>query len=107
YAALQATHDERDHELAVLRTLGARNALLRQAMLAEFALLGGVAGVLAGAAASLIGWLLAQFVFRMTWMPDPLLLLFAVLAGASGVVLGGWLGTRGLLRRPPLVSLRA
>ena len=106
YAALQATHDERDYELAVLRTLGARNALLRQAMLAEFALLGGVAGVLAGGAASLIGWLLAQFVFRMTWIPDPLLLLFAVLAGAGGVVLGGWLGTRGLLQRPPLVSLR-
>src|SRR5690606_5046302 len=55
YAALQATHDERDHELAVLRTLGARNALLRQAMLTEFAVLGAVAGLLAGVASGASG----------------------------------------------------
>jgi putative ABC transport system permease protein len=48
YAALQSTHDERDYELAMLRTLGARNRQVRQALFAEFLVLGGVAGVLAG-----------------------------------------------------------
>jgi putative ABC transport system permease protein len=28
------------------------------------------------------------------------------LLGAGGVVAGGWLGTRALLSRPPLASLR-
>lgn len=107
HAALQSTHDERDYELAVLRTLGARNTQLRQALIAEFAVLGGVAGVLAGLAASLIGWVLAQFVFRMAYLPDPTAVVAATLLGAAGVVLGGWLGTRSLLQRPPLASLRA
>ncbi len=107
YAALQATHDERDFELAMLRTLGARNRQVRQALLAEFLVLGAVAGVLAGVGASTIGWALAQFVFKMSYVPAPGALLVALLLGAGGVVLGGWLGTRSLLARPPLASLRA
>ncbi len=107
YAALQATHDEREYELAMLRTLGARNRQVRQALLAEFLVLGGVAGVLAGAGASAIGWALAHYVFRMAYVPAATPLLLAVVLGAGGVVLGGWLGTRKLLSRPPLTSLRA
>jgi putative ABC transport system permease protein len=107
HAALQSTHDERGFELAVLRTLGARNAQLRQALLAEFAVLGGVAGAVAGLAAGSIGWALARFVFDMTYVPDPFAILIAMLAGASGVVVAGWLGTRGMLRRTPLAGLRA
>lgn len=107
YAALQSTHDEREYELAMLRTLGARNRQVRQALLAEFLVLGGVAGVLAGVGASAIGWVLAEQVFRMTYVPALLPVVVAVLLGAGGVVAGGWLGTRKLLSRPPLASLRA
>ena len=107
YAALQSTHDERDYELAMLRTLGARNRQVRQALFAEFLVLGGVAGVLAGIGASAIGWLLAEEVFRMSYVPALAPVLAAVVLGAAGVVAGGWLGTRGLLARPPLASLRA
>ncbi len=107
YSALQSTHDERDFELAVLRTLGARNRQVRQALLAEFLVLGGVAGVLAGAGATVIGWALAQFVFKMAYVPSLLPLIGATTLGALGVMLGGWLGTRHLLARPPLASLRA
>ncbi len=107
YAALQATHDERDYELAMLRTLGARNRQVRQALFAEFLVLGGVAGVLAGIGASAIGWVLAEQVFRMPYVPALVPVLVAVVLGAAGVVAGGWLGTRALLNRPPLASLRA
>ncbi|ATE59741.1 ABC transporter permease [Thauera sinica] len=107
YAALQATHDEREYELAMLRTLGARNRQVRQALLAEFVVLGGVAGLLAGIGASAIGWALAHYVFKMAYVPGVLPLLAATVLGAGGVVAGGWLGTRGLLSRPPLASLRA
>ena len=107
YAALQATHDERDYELAMLRTLGARNRQVRQALFAEFLVLGGVAGVLAGFGASAIGWVLAEQVFRMPYVPALIPVLVAVVLGAVGVVAGGWLGTRALLNRPPLASLRA
>ena len=107
YAAMQATHDERDFELAVLRTLGARNRQLRQALLAEFAVLGAIAGGLGGAAATLIGWLLARHAFDMTYVPSVAPMVFATLAGMAAVVLAGWLGTRGLLARPAMASLRA
>jgi putative ABC transport system permease protein len=107
YAALQSTHDERDFELAMLRTLGARNRQVRQALLAEFIVLGGAAGVLAGCGASVIGWLLAEYVFNIGYVPGVLPLLLATVLGAAGVVVGGWFGTRGLLDRPPLASLRA
>jgi hypothetical protein len=46
YAALQASADERRHELAVLRALGARSRQLAAALLAEFAALGALAGLL-------------------------------------------------------------
>ena len=107
YAALQSTHDERDYELAILRTLGARNRQVRQALVAEFLVLGGAAGVLSGVGASAIGWVLARFVFNMSYVPGLAPVLLAVALGAIGVVLGGWLGTRHLLARPPLTSLRA
>ncbi|MCK2094461.1 ABC transporter permease [Thauera aromatica] len=107
YSALQATHDEREYELAMLRTLGARNRQVRQALLAEFLVLGGVAGGLAGLGASAIGWVLAEQVFKMPYLPAPGPVLIAALCGAAGVVGGGWLGTRKLLSRPPLASLRA
>lgn len=106
-AALQATHDEREFELAMLRTLGARNRQVRQALGAEFLVLGVVAGTLAGIGAMAIAWGLAHFVFKMPYAPDAAVLILSALAGAAGVMLGGWLGTRGLLSRPPLASLRA
>lgn len=107
YAALAATHDERTFELSVLRTLGARDRQLRHALLAEFALLGAIAGGLAGIAAGSIGWLLARFVFDMTYIPDPLVIAAAITSSAVGVVVAGWVGTRGILSTPPLIGLRS
>ncbi len=107
YAALQSTHDEREYELAMLRTLGARHRQVRQALLAEFFVLGAVSGLLAGIGASAIGWALGHFVFKTAYVPGAGPVLVAVMLGAGGVVLGGWLGIRRLLSRPPLASLRA
>ena len=105
--ALQATHDEREKELAILRTLGARNRQLRGALLAEFAALGLVAGALAGVGATGIGWALGHFVFKLPYAPSLLPVLAGSVAGCLVVMLAGWLGTRHLLSRPPLESLRA
>ncbi len=106
YAALQASYDERRHEWAVLRVLGARSRQLQTALLLEFALLGAVAGLLAGIGASLIGWLLARQVLQLEYRPDLWLLLAGMLPGAAGVALAGWLGLAPVLRRPALLSLR-
>ncbi len=108
WAALQSTHDEREYELAMLRTLGARNGQLRHALLAEFSVLGAVAGVLAGLGATAIGWALGNHAFRLEdYLPGASATVLGALAGGLGVMAAGWLGTRGLLRRAPLASLRA
>ena len=107
YAALQASSDERRHELAVLRALGARRRQLAGALLAEFAALGALAGLLAGIAASLIGWGLARFAFRLDYLPQPGLWLVGLLAGAMLVVVAGWLGAASMLRQSALPALRA
>ena len=46
-AQVQATLEQRQQELAILRTLGAKTVFLRRAVLAEFAALGFLAGVFA------------------------------------------------------------
>ena len=107
YAALQASSDERRHELAVLRALGARSRQLSSALLAEFAALGALAGLLAGIAASLIGWGLARFAFRLDYLPQPGLWLTGLLAGTVLVVIAGWLGASSMLRQSALPALRA
>lgn len=105
-AALQATHDERCRELAILRVLGARDRQLRQAVVAEFLALGGAAGVLGAAGASLMGWLLARLVFDLGYLPPLWPLLAGLLAGAAGCAVLGYWGTAGARRRPVLPALR-
>ncbi len=107
YAALQASSDERRHELAVLRALGARSRQLSSALLAEFAALGALAGLLAGIAASLIGWGLARFAFRLDYLPQVELWLIGLLTGTALVVVAGWLGASSMLRQSALPALRA
>ncbi len=106
YAALQASSDERQHELAVLRALGARRRQLARALLAEFLMLGAMAGLLAGLAASLIGWGLARFVFQLDYLPQPQLWLLGLFAGSAIVAVVGWLGSAPLLRQPAMAALR-
>lgn len=98
YAALQASAAERRHELAVLRALGARRAQLRQALLAEFAALGAVAGLLAGIVATAIGFALGRWVFQLDYLPGPQLLLLGGVAGIVGVAAAGLAATRGMSR---------
>ncbi|MBL8503445.1 MAG: FtsX-like permease family protein, partial [Rhodocyclaceae bacterium] len=107
YAALESTHDEREYEMAVLRTLGARDRQLRAALAAEFAALGAIAGVVAGVGSAAISWLLGRFVFQMPYEPAWLVLPAGVLGGVLGITLAGLAGTSRTLRAPALQSLRA
>lgn len=100
YAALQASADERQHELAIMRAIGARGRQLRRALAAEFVALGAMAGLLAGLGAAGIGWVLARFVFHLAYVPGPGLLLAGLVAGVFGVTAAGLWATRNVLRRP-------
>jgi putative ABC transport system permease protein len=105
-AAIASTQDERRFDAAVLRTLGASRRQLQAAQLAEFLLLGTLAGLVAAAGATAIGWALADRVFKIPFAANPLVWLYGIAGGAVAVTLAGWLGTRGTLRQPPLAVLR-
>ncbi|BCB27810.1 inner membrane transport permease [Sulfurimicrobium lacus] len=106
YAAIAATREERMYEAAVMRTLGASRRQLALSQLTEFALIGLLAGGVAAMAASGLGFFLATRVFHLPYQFNPWLWLVALVAGGVGVTLAGWLGTRGVLRQPPLLTLR-
>jgi putative ABC transport system permease protein len=107
YAALLSTQDERSHEAAILRTLGADSRYLRRLHLSEFAVLGGLSGLFAAGGAVLLGWVLARFVLEIPASFDTLIWLVGVSGGIVIVMLSGWLATRKLIQRPPLRILAA
>lgn len=106
YAALLATQDERIHEAAILRTLGADSRYLRSLHLSEFAVLGLLSGLFSAAGAVLLGWVLAHHVLDIPYRSDWSIWLTGVLGGMALVMLAGWLGTRRLVKLPPLAILR-
>lgn len=105
-AALTATRDERVREAAVLRALGATRNQLARAQRLEVLAIGGLAGLLAAAGATAIAWALSNYVFdfRIT------LSLWPWLVGVGVGMLAAWggaaLALRGVLRTPPLLTLR-
>jgi putative ABC transport system permease protein len=102
YAALLATQDERIHQAAILRTLGADSAYLRRLHLTEFSALGALAGLFSAAGAVLMGWALARNVLEIPYHPGLSIWLTGILGGAAVVALAGWLATRRILSLPPL-----
>jgi putative ABC transport system permease protein len=106
-AAVQATRDERRFESAMLRTLGARRAVVWNGILVEFGAIGLMAGTLAALIASVAGWLLATRVLDVPYRPDPSLWIIGLVAGGVLVALAGFLATRSALSQPPLQTLRA
>jgi putative ABC transport system permease protein len=106
YAALASSQDQRTREAGLLRALGATRRQLSRAQWIEFALLGGLAGLLAAAGATAVGWSLAHFVFDFEWQFSPLVWVAGIVAGALCVFIGGWASLRNVLTQPPLQTLR-
>jgi len=105
-AAVQSSQRERIRESALLRVLGASHGQVRQSVLAEFAILGAIAGLLAAVFASTIAWALSRFVFELPYEPNLWLWLLGVLGGSVGISVAGYLATRRVLHTPPVVALR-
>jgi putative ABC transport system permease protein len=106
YAALASSRDERVREAGLLRALGASRQQLSRAQLAELACIGALAGLLAAIGASAIGWALAEFAFEFDYRLSPWVFVLGIGGGALCALAGGYFGLRGVLRTPPLATLR-
>jgi len=105
-AAIETSRSEREHEVALLRTLGARRRFIARALLVEYGTLGATAGLLASGIAQLVSWQLAQRVFDMPYTPTLWPWLVGPVVGALLVGALGWLALRGVTRVPPDRMLR-
>ena len=106
-AAVQSSRDERRYESAMLRTLGASRGTVVQGVLAEFATLGTLSGLLAALGASLAAYYLTTHWLELHYVFEVLPWIEGVLGGALLVAAGGWLATRSVIDQPPLSTLRA
>jgi putative ABC transport system permease protein len=106
-AAVQSSRDERRYESAMLRTLGASRSTVVQGVLAEFATLGSLSGLLAALGASLAAYYLTTQWLELHYVFEFLPWIEGLVGGALLVAAGGWLATRSVIDQPPLSSLRA
>jgi len=88
-AQVQASMDERQRELAILRTLGAKGMMIRLSVIYEFLIIGSVAGFMAALANEVSLYLLQTNVFQMQ---SSLHLEYWVIAPVTGAVVVGLLG---------------
>jgi putative ABC transport system permease protein len=105
-AAVQASREERRYESAMLRTLGANRSTVLKGLLAEFATLGVLSGVLAATGASIAGVYVAKRVLEIPYALDPWVWVYGLVGGGVLVCFAGWLVTRSVVNQPPVLTLR-
>ena len=88
-AQVQASMDERQRELAILRTLGAKGRMIRASVIYEFLIIGSVAGFMAALANEVSLYLLQTQIFQMQ---SSLHLDYWVIAPLTGAAVVGLLG---------------
>ncbi len=105
--AIYTSRYQRAKECALLRAMGASAGTVQGIIMAEYALLGLLAG-LTGALLSLgAGWGLATFVFETNFRVPYLMLATVAVGVAALTVLTGWYHSRDLVRQSPLAVLRS
>jgi len=107
FASVHATIDQRRFESAILCTLGARRSTVLAGVLAEFAVIGMVAGVLASLGASLLAAAITVNLFDLEYTPNMLLWAAGLIGGVALVCASGYLALRRAISVPPVAVLRA
>jgi putative ABC transport system permease protein len=106
FAALQASQDDRLYEGALLRALGGSRRQLRAGHLAEFTALGALAGLVAALGTECLSWVLYTQVLHLEHSFQWLLWVITPAAGALLIGVAGYVGTRAVLERSPMLLLR-
>jgi putative ABC transport system permease protein len=105
--SIALTKSQRIYENAILKTLGARRATLASILVAEYGLLGLLAGVIGSVFAILLSWAVSRFILEIQWVFDPWLLAAGVGITTAIVAAVGCLASFDVLFRKPLGTLRS
>ena len=107
FAVMQSSHDARVREAAMLKVLGCDYSRLTRALNTEFIVIGVVAGIIAAAAATLTGWLLATRVLELEYTPQLSVVIISILVSIVLVWAVSRSGVRSALQAPPQATLKA
>jgi putative ABC transport system permease protein len=89
-----------------MRTLGASRAQIARANLAEFAMIGALAGLLAAAGANALGMVIASKVLNVPYGFSAVAWVVGISGSACGIAIAGYVGTRRVLVTAPLKVLQ-
>lgn len=101
------TKSQRIYENAILKTLGAGRPTLAKILIAEYGLLGLLAGIIATAFAVSLSYLVARFLMNIEWQFDVGITLAGVFITMILVTIVGVLASFDVLFRKPLATLRS
>jgi putative ABC transport system permease protein len=105
-ASIQASRDARLAEHALVRALGGTRRLIGGSLLAEFAILGAFAGLVAVFGAEVTVAMLQSQVFDLQVEPHFWVWPVGPIVGALVITIVGLLGSRSLVNSPPMLVLR-
>jgi putative ABC transport system permease protein len=105
--SLAMTKFQRIYETAVLKTLGAKRRTLLMILLAEYGLIGVVAGIIGSVAAEGLSYATSRYVFDVPWSFAPAINVAGIAGTFILVVAVGAISTIDVLSRKPLATLRA
>jgi putative ABC transport system permease protein len=105
--SIALTKSQRIYENAILKTLGANRRTLSTILLAEYGLLGLMAGIIGAGFAVLLSWVVSRYLLEIQWSFDAALAVSGVLATTLLVTVIGVLASFDVLFRRPLSTLRS
>ncbi len=101
------TKSQRIYENAVLKTLGATRRTLTTILVAEYALLGLLAGVIASTFAVSLSYVVSRYLMEVEWQFDLILVLSGIATTTAIVTVVGVATSFDVLFRKPLATLRS
>jgi putative ABC transport system permease protein len=105
-SAIAAEREARIAEAVVLKTLGASQAQIRRAWLTEFAIAGGIAGLVSAALGTLAAAITIREVFHTNWHFEFGIMAVTLLASIALMLALGYAATARALRQPAAPLLR-
>lgn len=105
--SIALTKSQRVYENAVLKTLGAQRRTLAAILVAEYGILGVLAGIIGAGFATALSFAVSKYVLEIDWEFDPVLTLGGIVATGITVLAVGTLSSFDVLFRKPLSTLRS
>lgn len=105
--SIALTKSQRIYENAILKTLGAKLGTLSAILIAEYGLLGLLAGLIGTGFATAMSYAVSRFVMDIQWEFDPLVISLGIAVTTLLVMIVGFGASFAVLFRRPLATLRS